>query len=78
MRVLSLGLASNGDADGQELDDDLDEFSYVDFELDTLSPSGGQSMEATRGGIAAVHLLLPDLEARAAQMDAELAGEFAW
>lgn len=76
--MLSPGLGSSGDAGGQELGDDLGEFSYVDFELDTLSPSGGQSAEATAGGMAAVHSLLPDLEARAAQMDAELAGEFAW
>jgi hypothetical protein len=60
--------------------DDLDEYSYVDFQLDTLSPSGGTepSAEVTKGGIAAVHSLLPDLEARAAQMDADLDGEFAW
>ena len=74
------GLATSVDSDGQALVDDLDEFSYMDFQFDSSSPSGRSepSVEVTRGGIAAVHSLLPDLEARAAQMDAELKGEFAW
>ena len=74
------GLDGSGDPHDEALVEDLDEFSYVDFQFDTLSPSGGTepSAEVTRGGIAAVHSLLPDLEARAAQMDAELEGELAW
>lgn len=81
LAVVSPGLDGTGTSSCQELDpDDLDEFTYVDFQFDTLSPSGGTepSAEATKGGIAAVHSLLPDLEARAAQMDADLEGELAW
>jgi len=49
-------------------------FSYLDFDFEAPDGEGGEispTADLTAGGISAVQSLLPDLEARAAQMDAE-------